>query len=122
MSGRLKKGFREKYSVFKHHAWAGSVLLAVLLATRVFLEKLGVKNYDTLFVAIGSILVLYTLSAVILTYRYRSGLYVDSNMGNLHVHYPSDNPDVKREKQFLKTEKKKLKAEVKKIKKTRKKL
>ena len=117
---------KAKYAMAKHHAWAGSVLLAVLVATRGFLELSSIRVNDTIFVVIGIILILYTLFSVFLTYRYRSGLTLEQKkIVEVHHHNSKDDLekkkiDAKLEKERLKLEKKKAKAEAKKIKKQKK--
>jgi len=107
--------YKRKYDVARHHAWAGSVLLAVLVATRGFLELSEVRINDWIIVVIGLILVLYVLISVFLTYRYRAGLSsVQKNV--VEVKVQSDDL----EKERLKMEKKKAKAEAKKAKKSNK--
>ena len=107
--------YKKKYDVAKHHAWAGSVFLAVLVAIRGFFEISDIKIDDRIIIVIGMILVFYILIAIFLTYKYRSGLLVEQK--NVEVHIKID--DFEREK--LKIEKKKAKAEAKKTKKNTKK-
>ena len=33
---------KKKYAISKHHAWAGSILLTILLAVRIFFLKLQI--------------------------------------------------------------------------------
>ena len=112
--------YKRKYDMSRHHAWAGSVLLAVLLAVRVFLEISEIKINDWIIITIGVILVIYTLTAVFLTYRYRSGLSVSQEQ-IIQVKVEPPKPDASLEKEHLKIEKKKAKDEAKKAKKTNKK-
>ena len=106
--------YKRKYDIARHHAWAGSVILAVILAIRIFLETTEINVNDWFIVIIGGIVVIYTLSAVILTYKYRSGLTSEQKI--IEVHTSSDSI----EKERLKIEKKKAKAEAKKAKKSKK--
>ena len=106
--------YKKKYDIMRHHAWAGSVLLAVLVATRGFLELSDIKIDDRIIVIIGLILVFYVLISVFLTYKYRSGLS-SSQKNVVEVKIGSD--DLEKEK--LKIEKKKAKAEAKKAKKSK---
>lgn len=107
--------YKKKYQAVRHHAWAGFVLLAVLLAVRIFLETAGITIDDRLVIGIGAILVVYTVIAVLLTYKYRSGLSAAEEI--VHVHHSDESEkekiraDVKKER--LKLEKKKAKAEEK---------
>jgi hypothetical protein len=112
--------YKRKYDMSRHHAWAGSVLLAVLLAVRIFLETSEIQIDDWIIISIGVILVIYTLTAVFLTYKYRSGLSVSQEQV-VQVKVEPSKTDADIEKERLKIEKKKAKAEAKKAKKTDKK-
>ena len=106
--------YKRKYDISRHHALAGSVILAVLVATRGFLELSKIDVNDTIFVIIGIIVIIYTLSSVFLTYRYRLGLTAEQKkIVEVHHHESED----KLEKERIKLEKKKAKAEAKKAKK-----
>ena len=107
MNGKKTVEYKRKYDIARHHAWAGSVILAIVLAIRIFLETTDIKINDWIIVIIGIIVVIYTLSAVILTYRYRSGLTSEQKI--IEIHTFSNNT----EKEQLKIEKKKAKAKVK---------
>jgi len=110
---------KRNYDVARHHAWAGSVILAAIVATRGFLElaKIEVNDYDYIFVFIGLCFIIYTLFSVFLTYHYRSGLTAEEKkVVEIHHHEQSDDL----EKERLKIEKKKAKAETKKTKKLKK--
>jgi len=106
--------YKRKYDVARHHAWAGSVILAITLAIRFFLEISNIKINDLLVVIIGGVIVFYTLVAVVFTYKYRSGLLSEQKI--IEVHTSSNNL----EKERLKFEKKKIKIEAKKAKKSKK--
>ncbi len=108
--------YKRKYDVARHHAWAGSVLLAVLVATRGFLELSDIKINDWIIVAIGLILIFYVLISVFFTYKYRACL---SSVSKNVVEVKVKSDDLEKEK--LKIEKKKAKAEIKKAKKANKK-
>lgn len=118
--------YKRKYDVSRHHAWAGSVLLALLIATRTFLEISNFKVNDTIVVLIGIVLIIYTLISVFLTYTYRSGLNSEQKkIVEVYHHDSADDLEKKRidadiEKERLKLEKKKAKAEAKKAKKLNK--
>ena len=110
--------YKRRYDIARHHAWAGSVLLAVLLAIRIFLETsdFGIDEYDLFIITIGVILVIYTLVAIFFTYKYRSGLIV--NERQIEVHFSSSYLEKNKiqaevEKERLKLEKKKVKSEAK---------
>jgi len=106
--------YKKKYDNARHHGWAGSVLLAVLLASRVFIESTDYNIDDRIFLGLGLILIIYILVAVFFTYKYRPGLL--ANQKNL-VELKVESKDPKIEKEKLKIEKKKVKAEAKKAKK-----
>jgi hypothetical protein len=127
MTKKNLSDYKRLYNISRHHAWAGSVLLAILLATRIFLEtsNFGIDEYDLFIIGIGVILIIYTLVAIFFTYKYRSGLIAEEKQ--IEVHFSS--PDLKIvntkaeiEKERLKLEKKKTKSEAKKSKKSLKKL
>jgi len=104
---------KRKYDVYRHHAWAGAILLSVLLAIRILFE-----SYDMIIMPIAVILIVYILIALFLTYKYRSGLSTQQKtVQEVHIH--TDEAEIEREK--LKVEKKKVKAEAKKVKKSNKK-
>ena len=52
-------------------------MLSLLLALRIFLEISDVDVDDRLFLPVGVVLLLYTLTALFYTYRYREGLEAD---------------------------------------------
>lgn len=107
--------YKRKYDMYRHHAWAGGILLSVLMSIRVLLEILGVSNIpDFIIFPIGLILVFYVLISIFFTYKYRSGLTVQQDEKIIRVKTTSD--DVEKEKIHAKVEKEKLKLEKKKIK------
>ncbi|KAA0005457.1 MAG: hypothetical protein DRM98_04240 [Thermoplasmata archaeon] len=118
--------YQRKYDLYRHHAWAGSILLSVLLAIRVFLQITGFKDIpDIIILPLGVILVIYILVSLGFTYKYRSGLIVEQKIVQ-KIETPEEafkkqKISAKIEKERLKLEKKKAKAEVKKIKKSTKK-
>jgi preprotein translocase subunit SecF len=115
---------KRKYDTVRHHAWAGSVLLTVLVAFRGFLEITDINLDDRIIVIIGIVLIIYILVSVFFTYKYRSGLSAEQKSVEIHIN--SKNAEKEKiaaelEKERLKVEKKRAKAEAKKIKKTDKK-
>ncbi|MFO8132920.1 MAG: hypothetical protein R6U10_03155 [Thermoplasmatota archaeon] len=74
MNTRDRREYRRRYQRFHHHAWAGSIMLSLLLALRIFLEISDVDVDDWIFLPVGVILLGYTLTALFYTYRYREGL------------------------------------------------
>ena len=116
--------YKKKYHSVRHHAWAGSVLLAILLAVRIFLETSDIyfEHMDTLILIIGAFIVVYTLTALFFTYKYRSGVSSDEKI--ILTSTPSNDLEKDKlraevEKERLKVEKKKAKAEAKKAKKAK---
>ena len=112
---------KKKYAISKHHAWAGSIFLAILLAIRVFLETSEINIDDRIILSIGFLILVYVLLSLILTYKYRSGLTTNENI--IQPSYSLDNNKnekikAKINKERLKKEKKKSKNELKKIKKS----
>ena len=104
---------KRKYDVSRHHAWAGAILLSVLLAIRILFE-IG----DRIVMPLAVILIAYILIALFLTYKYRSGLSTQQKtVQEVHIH----TNEAEIEKERLKVEKKKAKTEAKKVKKANKK-
>ena len=104
--------YKKKYDLARHHAWAGGILLSVLLAIRLLF------NVDfAIIIVIGSILIIYILTALFLTYRYHSGITTEQKSFQ-EIHIKTDSTEL--EKQRLKIEKKKAKTEAKKAKKSNK--
>lgn len=124
MNQKNLREYKKKYDIARHHAWAGSVLLAVLIAIRGFLELTDIKLNDTIVLIIGIILIIYILISVFYTYRYRSGLSDEQKKIEVHIKskdYKKQEIEAKVEKQRLKVEKKKEKNDAKIIKKFNKK-
>ena len=44
---------KKKYAISKHHAWAGSILLAIILAIRIFFETSNIDEYNQIILIIG---------------------------------------------------------------------
>lgn len=74
MNTTEQREYKRRYQRFHHHAWAGSILLSLLLALRIFLVISHVSVDDWLFLPVGVGLLIYTLVALFYTYRYREGL------------------------------------------------
>lgn len=110
-----------KYAIFKHHAWAGTALLSVLLALRILFTRVEEINIpDGLAVVIGLILVVYILVSLFFTYRYRDELIAKDESIGVSTVGKKVCPEIKSEKEQLKIEKKKAKTEIKKAKKLQK--
>ena len=104
---------KRKYDVYRHHAWAGAILLSVLLAIRILFD-----TDDRVVMLLGVILIAYILIALFFTYKYRSGLSTQQKtVQEVHIH----TNEAEIEKERLKVEKKKAKTEAKKVKKSNKK-
>jgi len=113
--------YKKRYAISKHHAWAGSIFLAILLAIRIFLETSEINIDDRIILFIGAILVGYMLVALIFTYRYRTGLSADVKPEKIQSstdEIENKKIEPKLEKEKLKIEKKKAKTELKKEKKS----
>ncbi len=113
---------RKKYAISKHHAWAGSILLAILLAIRIFFETMNIKEYDKLFLIIGIIIIIYMLISLIFTYKYRSGISFNEKSINVIISSKnSENNKIKEryDKNSAKIQKKKAKERLKELKKSK---
>lgn len=123
--GEAKKAdYKRKYAMAKHHAWAGSVLLAILGAIRWFISDTTYPRTDLIFIIIGILLIVYILIALVLTYRFRSGLIEEETRIQQHIIMNKDqssNPSISTTalspKEQAKVEKKKTKNESKQLKK-----
>ena len=116
MDSKKLSEYRKKYAISKHHAWAGSVLLAILLAIRIFIQSSKIKFDDRIILLIALSLVFYMLFALIFTFRYRAGLFINEKSFNLNIYETTD----EKKKIRFKIEKKKAKSELKKSKKSNK--
>jgi len=111
--------YKKKYDLFKHHTWAGSILLAILLAIRIFLNTSEIKIDDNIMLFFGIIIVCYMLVSLIFTYRYRTGLSKEEKNIKTNTNgIQKEKFIVELEKDRLKIEKKKVKSEIKKKKKS----
>ena len=113
MSEKKLSENKNRYHTLRHHAWAGSVLLAILLAVRILLDisDNSFEYIDSIVLVLGAIIIVYTISALFFTYKYRSDLSNEKKT----IQIISSTDDLEKEK--IKIEKKKAKAEVKKKKK-----
>ena len=118
----LSQENRAYYDLARHHAWAGTVLLSVLLAIRIFFEMADDNIIpDTIFIILGVIIAFYTLGALLFTFRYRRTL-IQKKQETVHVSIEnapiiSTKSKKKKVKQGYKLEKEKAKNQVKKEKK-----
>ena len=109
--------YNRKYHLFRHHAWAGLGFLSVALAVRlVFPES------SQILVPIIFVLTIYIVIALLLTYKYHSGLSINWRIPQVHSSDEVEKEKIKSklEKERLKIEKKKAKADLKKAKKLKK--
>jgi uncharacterized membrane protein len=106
--------YKRKYNAFRHHAWAGLGFLAVFSVMTALLPK-----HTQILTPFIFILIIYIVVALILTYRYRSGLAVEDTIikAEPSVEIEKERLNAEVEKERLKLEKKKAKAEAKKAKK-----
>jgi hypothetical protein len=100
-------GYRRRYDIFRHHAWAGTVLLSVLLALQLLIPSF--PHY--LFIPLCSILILYIFISLLYTFRYRAGL--SAREGGDLTSRERSNMAAGTDKGYLKLEKKRVKAELK---------
>ena len=104
---------KQKYAIAKHHAWAGSILLSLVLTSRLFIELYKKTIDNTPFIIVGIFIIIYILISLGYTYKYRK-----------HILMPEENKqsqnvqDDKVYKNQLKLEKKKQKTITKQMKKT----
>jgi hypothetical protein len=119
------KEYKRKYDIARHHAWAGSILLSLVLALRIFLEISDISNIpDIIILPIGIALFFYILISLSYTYKYRIGIGIEQRSSEVKIVSDESNQteiNAKINKENLKAEKKKAKTETKKIKKSYKK-
>jgi len=111
---------KQKYAISKHHAWAGSILLAILLAIRIFFETSNIKEYNQIILIIGFLVIIYMIISLIFTYKYRSGLSLDGKSINLSIFSTNGEKSKfnnKITKNYAKIEKKRSKEKIKELKK-----
>lgn len=103
--------YQRKYAFYRHHAWAGAILLSVVFALH-YLFDIESRILYPLIVA----LVIYIIVALFFTYKYHMGLGVRAE--EISTLSPKTQEkkikyDTQVEKARLKREKKQVKAEVK---------
>jgi len=121
MNNKNLPGNKRKYQAFRHHAWAGTVLLSVFLAIRlIFFEQL--EFLTPIIIILVVILVIYIIISLFFTYKYRAGLSTTEEVVKVHPSVELEKEKLKTEveKERLKLEKKKAKTETKKSKKAKK--
>jgi len=116
-----KLGYKRKYAMAKHHAWAGSILLAILGTIRWFTDDTEWYQKDIIFIIAGILIIIYILVALLFTYRFRSGLIEGTTTNQQSVNQQSKQSDNLKPtlspKEQEKIEKKKVKTESKGLKK-----
>jgi purine-cytosine permease-like protein len=113
---------KKKYAISKHHAWAGSILLAILLAVRIFFETSDINEYNQIILIIGLFIIIYMIISLIFTYKYRLGLTIDEKSINLSTssnNIEKSKNNEKFNKNLAKIEKKKAKEKLKELKKSK---
>jgi uncharacterized membrane protein (DUF106 family) len=108
---------KRRYAWYRHHAWAGTILLSVVLAIHYFIDI-----DQILILPIVTVLIIYIIVALVFTYRYSAELTRGEK-----TEYRTLTEELKKaqlqaeiEKEQLKVEKKRIKAEQKSQKKTKK--
>lgn len=109
-----KTEIKRKYDLARHHAWAGSVLLAILGAISWIVGFSTDSWYYSLIIISGIIIIPYILVSLFFTYTYRSSLTSDEEAPTLQT------IDNHKDKIYAKLEKKKAKNELKHAKKLEK--
>jgi purine-cytosine permease-like protein len=113
---------KKKYAISKHHAWAGSILLAIVLAIRIFFETSNINEYNQLILIIGFFVILYMLISLILTYKYSSSLSYGEKPINVTLKsddFKEIKINEKYDKNYAKIQKKKSKEKFKEFKKSK---
>ncbi len=105
--------YRRKYELSRHHAWAGTALLSVLLALRYVISRLP----QYVFIPLAMVFIVYILIALVFTYRYRTGLSTRQARGHRVEPEHEDRLQEEVVRERLKLDKKKAKTEAKKLKK-----
>jgi hypothetical protein len=96
---------KKRYDIFRHHAWAGTALLSVLLALHYMIPQFPYY----LFIVLCTVLIVYILVSLLYTFKYRQGL----SAGEIPQGGPEELEEAKQE---AKIEKRRLKADKKKAK------
>ena len=116
-----KPEYKRRYAMAKHHAWAGSILLAILGAIRWFTDGTEWYQKDIIFIIAGVLIIIYILIALVFTYRFRSGLAEEiptiQQPSNQESKQSDNFKPILSPKEQEKIEKKKTKAESKRLKK-----
>ncbi len=105
--------YRRRYEISRHHAWAGTALLSVLIALRYVISRLP----QYVFIPLAMVFIVYILTALFFTYRYRAGLSTRQKRGPAVEPAQEDRLQAEAARERLKLDKKKAKTEAKKLKK-----
>ena len=105
---------KRKYDISRHHAWAGTAFLSVLLALRYIIPRFP----HFLFIPLCTLLILYIVVSLLYTFKYRQGLFAEPLPGLDPAESKEAEHKEKVGKVWAKAEKKKVKAQAKARKKT----
>jgi hypothetical protein len=100
--------YKRKYHAFRHHAWAGLGFLAILGTIRLIAPQLS-----EVLMPVIILVLLYSLIALIFTYRYYTGITADVEPAHSSESLEKEKIHADLEKERLKLEKKKAKVEAK---------
>ena len=89
---------KQRYAWYRHHAWAGAILLSVVLAIQYFIEL-----DHLLLVPIVGVLILYIVISLMFTYRYSRSLTIEEKTS---IESPSE--DLQKAQLHAETEKEQL--------------
>jgi len=101
--------YKRRYDIFRHHAWAGTVFLSVLLALRYLITSFP----QYIFIPLCTILIIYILISLIFTYKYRTGLSAGYEKAHISKELEEVRRDTQAEKERIKAMKKISKTEMK---------
>ena len=97
------------YDISRHHAWAGTAFLSVLLALRYIIPQFPLY----LFIPLCALLVLYILISLFYTFKYLQGLFAGQMPRRGPEELEEAGHEAKVAKQRVKAEKKRAKTEAK---------
>jgi len=100
---------KRRYDISRHHAWAGTAFLSVLLALRYIIP--GFPSY--LFIPLCTLLILYIVVSLLYTFKYRHGLSAEPVSRPDPEEFSKAEHEAKVAKERVKAEKKRAKAEAK---------
>ena len=100
---------KRRYDIFRHHAWAGTAFLSVLLALRYIIP---VFPYY-LFIHLCTLLILYIVVSLLYTFRYRHGLSAEPVPRANPEEFSRAELEARVAKELVKAKKKRAKTEAK---------